>query len=140
MRDESKAFVVYKGIDEKKMKRQVEVRPFDDELEYLQDLVGGWLEHYVIDRKLDHLFIDMWIDEEGKLKDGLEPTFALMHEGKLYDVIFGNCVFSKYDLDGNTLGLSPDEVSHVIAFLNDCDVVGLIKKDGSTVPCLAVNK
>ena len=140
MRDESKAFVVYKGIDEKKMNRQVEVRPFDDALEYLQGLVGGYIEHYVIDSKLDHNFIDMWIDDEGKLKDGLAPTFALMHEGKLYDVIFGNCVFSKYDLDGNTLGLTPDDVSRVIGFLNDCNVVGLIKKDGSTVPCLSVNK
>ena len=140
MRNEKYAFAVYKGIDPKTLKRQIEVRPFDDELEYLQGLVGGYIEHYVIDDKLDHKFIDMWIDEEGKLKPDLEPTFALLHDGQLYDVIFGNCVFSKYDLDGNTLGLTPDDVSHVIAFLNDCDVVGLVKKDGSTVPCLSVNK
>lgn len=140
MRDESKAFVIYKGIDEKTMKRQVEVRPFDDELAYLQGLVGGFIEHYIIDDKLDRQMIDMWIDEEGKLKDGLVPTFALLHEGQLYDVIFGNCVFSKYDLEGNTLGLDPDEVSRVIGFLNDCDVVGLIKRDGSTVPSLSVDR
>jgi len=140
MKDETKAFVVYKGIDLSDNKRKIEVRPFDDELSYLQGLVGGYIEHYIISDELDYKFIDMWIDEEGKLKDGLTPTFALLHDHDLYDVIFGNCVFSKYDLDGNTLGLTPDEVSQVIKFLNDCDVVGLIKKDGSTVPALAVNK
>ena len=135
-----KGFLVYKGIDDKRLRRQIEIRPFKEPLEYLQGLVGGYLEHYIIDDKLDANYIDMWINEEGKLIEGLQPTFALLHDGELYDVIFGNCVFSKYDDEGNTLGLDEFEINRVIAFLNDCNVVGLTKKDGSTVPVLAVNK
>lgn len=132
------AFVVYKGIDQVKKRRQIEVVPFDPELKYLQKLVGGYIEHFIIDEGLNQFHIDMWIDEEGKFKEGLTPSFALMHDGQLYDVIFGNCVFSKYDGQGETFGLSLDEVNIVIKYLMDRDVVGLIKKDGSTVPALAV--
>lgn len=134
-----KAFVVYKGIDEDVKNRHIEVVPFDEKLEYLQGLVGGLIEHFIIDRDLDRLHIDMWIDDEGKLKEGLKPTFALLHDGKLYDYILGNCVFSKYTDQGETLGLSPDEVGIVTRWLHDQQVVGLVKRDGSSVPVLAVD-
>ena len=145
MVEQVKSFVVYKGIIEDRSKdrpirKQIEVVPFDPGLKYLQNLVGGYLEHYIIDEGLNELYIDMWIDEEGKLKDGLIPTFALCHDGQLIDVIFGNCVFSKYNREGETLGLNEDEVVTVLKYLEDLPIVGLLKKDGSTDPCLAVDR
>lgn len=143
-KDQPKVFVVYKGviIDQNKdpqIRRQIEVRPFKDDLHYLQELVGGYLEHFTIDEDLDRLHIDMWIDEEGKLKSDKVPTIALTHEGHLYDVIMGNCVFSKYDDTGETLGLSLDEMNLVIGWLHDHDIVQLVSKDGRTdIPVLAV--
>jgi len=144
MVEQVKAFVVFKGIIEDRsqdrpIRKQIEVVPFDPELKYLQNLVGGYIEHYIIDEGLNNQFIDMWIDEEGKLKDGLQPSFALCRDGQLYDVIFGNCVFSKYNREGETLGLDQDEVVVVLKYLEELPIVGLLKKDGSTVPCLAVD-
>lgn len=125
-------FVVYKGLKSNRERSvQVEIKPFKPELEYLQGLVGGFIEHYIIDRDLDRDQIDMWIDDEGKLKQ-LEPTWALMYQGGLYDVIFGNCVFSKYNREGETLGLNQDEVNRVIQFLLSRDKAELMDKSGGT--------
>ena len=134
MKDEKTVFVVYTGvkIDRSKVRpvrRQIEVRPFNDELKYLQNLVDGYLEHYVIDDDLDRIHIDMWINEEGKFREDFKPTIALTHEGKLYDVIMGPCVFSKYNDEGETLGLSLDEMNIVIDWINNQDIVGLMSRD-----------
>ena len=146
VKNDTKVFVVYKGIKmddtkDRPIRRQIEVRPFNNDLEYLQGLVEGYLEHYVIDDGLDRLHIDMWINEEGKFQEGLKPTIALTHEGQLYDVIMGNCVFSKYNEAGETLGLNPKEMCIVIDWLNDQDIVGLISRDGSPdIPVLKVER
>lgn len=132
--------VRYTGIDPDRMRRQVEVRPFYDGLEYLQKLVDGHIEHFVVDDKLDDLYIDMWINEEGKFREDFRPSFALVHDGKLYDVIVGPCLFTKYDDQGETHGLSLDEMNHVIEYLNDLEMVALVDKDGKQVPVLKVEK
>lgn len=124
-------FLVYKGL---KMADapylDVEEVPFNPELKYLQDLVGGFIEHYIIDKGLNSDYIDMWIDDEGKFKQ-LKPTWALMYQGGLYDVIFGNCVFSKYNRQGETLGLTADDVKKVLEFLDSRRVVELVGKEGN---------
>ena len=147
MKNEKKVFVVYKGVKvdkskERPVRRQIEVRPFNDELKYLQGLVDGHLEHYVIDDNLDKLYIDMWINDEGKLRDDFKPTIALTHEGKLYDVIMGPCVFSKYNDDGETLGLSLDEMNIVIDWINKQQIGGLISKDSQETdnPVIVVDR
>ena len=130
------SFVVYTGIEG--VRHQLTVVPFNSELKYLQSLVGGLIEHYIIDEELNDLHIDMWIDDEGKLKN-LKPTIALMNDGQLVDVIFGNCVFSKYNDEGETLGLEEYEVGIVDRWIREQDIVGLKDKDGHTFPCLAVD-
>ena len=50
MKNEKTVFVVYTGVKidkskERPVRRQIEVRPFNDELKYLQGLVDGYLEH-----------------------------------------------------------------------------------------------
>lgn len=138
-------FVVYKGIKidptkDRPIRRQIEVRPFEESLKYLQDLVGGYIEHFIIDPDLDRLHIDMWINEEGKFIEGLDPSIALCHEGRLYDVIMGNCVFSKYNDQGETLGLTLDEMNIVIDWVNNQKIVGLISNNGGPdQPVIAVD-
>ena len=127
-------FVIYKGLKENtEHSVEVEIKPFNEELHYLQSLVGGYLEHFIIDDDLDRQHIDMWIDEEGKLKmEELKPTWSLCDpQGNIYDVIFGNCVFSKYNDDGETLGLTIDEVHTVIDFLLSCPRGYLQHKDSN---------
>lgn len=123
-------FLVYKGVDREKLALECEIKPFNDELAYLQNLVGGYLEHYTISKQLDDLHIDMWIDEEGKLKDGLKPTWALADlDGKLIDIILGNCVFSKYNDQGETLGLCESDLDIVRHFLQISPIVEIVPRD-----------
>lgn len=140
---ETKCFVVYKGvdIDETKtppLRRHIEVVPFEDGLHYLQSLVDGHIEHYIIDKRLNAYHIDMWINEEGKFRDDFKPTFALLRDGKLVDAIVGPCVFSKYNDEGETLGLSLNEMNIVIDWIQNHEVVGLVSTDDTIHHCIAI--
>lgn len=132
-------FLVFNGVN---ATGGIEVinKPFNESLEALQKLVDGCIEHYVIDEDLNDNYIDMWINDEGKFRDDFKPMFALLHDGKLYDVIVGPCVFTMYDRDGNTLGLTSDAYNRVLNFLYSCPTCVVETKDGKSYPCLAVSK
>ena len=139
-----RCLVVYKGIviDETKdrpVRRHIEIVPFKDGLSYLQSLVDGYIDHYSISSKLDSLHIDMWINDEGKFRDDFSPTFALLRDGQLCDVIVGPCVFSKFNDEGETLGLSPDDVNIVIDWLQSQGIGGLVSKDGTSEPVIIID-
>lgn len=99
------------------------IEPFSEALESLQKQVGGHIESFFIEALEKH-HIDMWIDEEGKLKDGLKPTFAIMdRDDNLIDIIVGNCVFTRFDHEGNTYGLNQDDIDIVTEWLGSLPVV-----------------
>lgn len=136
--------VVYKGVlDEPertpRYNKQVLCIPFVDTLEYLQSLVGGSIEHFVIDEELDNQHIDMWINEEGKLIN-LPPSIALEYDGKLVDIIMGTCVFTKYDDEGNTLGLTLQETNIVSNWIRKQDMAMLKDDKDKSYPVLVVRK
>lgn len=118
---------------EKGLKHRIEFAPFNDDLHYLQKLVGGHIEHFNIADELYQQRIDLWIDEEGKIKHPNDPvTFALFDQKGEYliDYIIGNCVFSKFDDEGNTLGLTVPETKRIYDWLSRLDVVRM--KDTNT--------
>lgn len=119
---------------------ELKMEKFDDTLETLQRLVDGTIEHFVIDDELDEHFIDMWINDEGKFREDFKPKFALFHDGKLYDVIVGPCVFTMYDLEGETHGLTEDAMRRVREFLYKCPLVTLKTREGKMYTCLRVDK
>lgn len=108
------------------LQHQFEFAQFNDDLHYLQKLVGGHVEHFNIAEELYKQRIDMWIDEEGKIKHPTDPvTFALFDQSGDYliDYIIGNCVFSKFDDEGNTLGLTVPETKRIYEWLDRLEVV-----------------
>lgn len=109
------------------------VEPFNESLEALQEQVGGLIEHFIIDESLNDRRIDMWIDDEGKLK-GHKPTFLLCDkDGNPLDAIVGNCVFTKYDGDGNTFGLSQEDINIVMSWLGTLPFVPVHKNDDESL-------
>ena len=90
-----------------------EVREVEDiSLEYQKSIVGGWIELAYIDY-LNSKGIDMFCNEEGKLF-GLKPSIYLLDgEDNIYDVICGNVYFVSHDDDGNTIGLTDEQVEVV---------------------------
>lgn len=135
--------VIYEGVLVNEVDNKIvsvsKAKPFEDTLEYLQNLVGGYIEHFVIDEELNNQHIDMWINEDGKMQK-LKPTFALEYDGKLIDIIVGNCVFTKYDDEGNTLGLTIQETQIVSNWLASLPVGTLIDKNGKSVHVLVVGR
>ena len=65
------------------------------ELEYLQSQVGGLIELISWSDNLDSLGVDMWINEEGKLIEGLGATFIVVDkQEEIRDVIYGDVIFT----------------------------------------------
>lgn len=72
-----------------------------DMYQTLTSEVGGWLEHTIV--RIDGVTVDVWLDEEGKLKN-LEPNMLTD-----YDTLVGPLVFTGgADDAGKTLGITPE--------------------------------
>lgn len=78
-------------------------------LEDLQKIVGGYIEIPFLSRDFNENKIDTIINEEGKFIDGLEPEIAVIKDGKILDIIYGNCIFASHDHEGNTIELTEEQ-------------------------------
>ena len=102
-------------------------------LEYMQQVVGGFIERVGFNDCLNRLNIDMWINEEGKLIDELKPTFVIMgNKDNIIDLIMGDVLFTATDGEGNTIGLNDIQIQSIkkyfrkAAVLNDGTIVNII--------------
>lgn len=84
-------------------------------LEELQKIVGGYIEIPFLSRVFRDHAIDMIINEEGKFIEGLKAEIAIVDEehGKILDIVYGNCIFASHDNEGNTIGLTDEQVKVV---------------------------
>ena len=87
-------------------------------LDALQNEVQGYIEIPFLSEKLHDNLIDMIINEEGKFIDGLKVEIAVVHQGKIVDLVFGNVVFASFDMEGNTIGLTEEQIEFVKQELN----------------------
>lgn len=78
-------------------------------LDELQKIVGGYIEIPFLSRDFNENKIDTIINEEGKFIDGLEPEIAVIKDGKILDIIYGNCIFASHDQEGNTIELNEEQ-------------------------------
>lgn len=85
------------------------------ELEDLQKIVGGYIEIPFLGDKLLDNGIDTIINEEGKFIDGLKPEIAVVDEerGVILDIVYGNCIFASHDKEGETIGLTENQI-HIV--------------------------
>lgn len=75
-------------------------------------LDGGYLEHIQYNRRLVENKIDMWCDEEGKLKE-LAPEIVVFERetNKIVEVLVGPIVFTGSDGYGNSLPLTDAQIA-----------------------------
>lgn len=91
----------------KEPNKDLEIREIDElNLETMQNLVGGNIEHIVISESYK---IDAWCNEEGKIL-GLEPNVALLQNRKHLDTIMRTIFFTAFDYEGNTLSLTSNQI------------------------------
>lgn len=85
------------------------------ELEDLQKIVGGYIEIPFLSEKFFEHGIDIIINEEGKLIDGMKAEIAIVNEehGNILDIVYGNCIFASHDEEGNTIALNEEQIEMV---------------------------
>lgn len=85
-------------------------------LEDLQNIVGGYIEIPFLSQKFLEHDIDIIINEEGKFIEGMTPEIAVMKKGTntILDLVMGNCVFASHDEEGNTISLNDKQTKIVM--------------------------
>lgn len=100
---------------------EFEVKDIKGDLESLQYEVGGYIETPHIIPELYKAGIDMVINEEGKFVHDFDPEIAITNKDRdVMDVIYGPCVFTSYDSEGNTTAINDDQIEileTVLAFV-----------------------
>ena len=100
----------------------------------LRNAVGNWIEHVTFNRELDENGIDVWCDEEYRIKNS-KPTVVVIDDNrKTIDWLGGNLVFTakSRNYDGESYSLSEEQIiiiKYVLsrkAYLNSGDLVRLM--------------
>lgn len=95
--------IITKKVNEAPKVQEVEKLELAD----MQELVGGYIEH------LDCGGLDMWLNEEGKLH-GLLPNLVTFYGKEATDVVVGDVFFTACDDDGETIGLTDEQVDDIM--------------------------
>lgn len=108
---------------------ELKVQDIGTELEDLQKIVGGYIEIPFLSQKFFEHGIDIIINEEGKLIDGLKAEIAIVNEksGTILDIVYGNCIFASHDDEGNTVALTEEQIQIITEELET--VIGLMNKN-----------
>lgn len=83
--------------------------------EELRDAVGGWVERVTFNRELDENGIDVWCDEEYRLKD-LTPSVVIVDDNMtVVDWLGGNLAFTgkSRNCDGESYSLTTLQIEIV---------------------------
>jgi hypothetical protein len=84
------------------------------ELEDMQQVVGGLIESLYINMGFSKMRIDMFINEEGKLIQGMKPTAVMIGvDDSIVDVILGPILFTSTDKEGATIPLSEEQILYI---------------------------
>lgn len=90
---------------------KLEAKEIENTLEELQKIVGGYIEIPFLSEVFNNNEIDVIINDEGKFIDGLNPEIAVVYgeTGRVLDVVYGNCIFTNHDDEGNTTALTEEQ-------------------------------
>lgn len=92
--------------------RQLALKDIRHSLEALQEIVGGYIEIPFLSKIFFENDIDIIINEEGKLIEGLKPEIAVIKNGtnNILDLVYGTCIFASHDEQGNTVSLTEEQI------------------------------
>lgn len=79
--------------------------------EELSDAVGGYIERVTFNCELNDCGIDVWCDEEYRLKDTKPSVLIMTNDGGLVDWLGGNLVFTaRRGFDGESYSLADSQI------------------------------
>lgn len=106
---------------------QVEVKGNVVSYEELNGAVGGWIERVTFNRELQENGIDVWIDEEGKLKS-LTTTVVIESVMTCVEVLAGPLVFTGNKGDGESYALTDYQIECIKNVLSRVALFGEDRK------------
>ena len=94
----------------------LEEREINNTLEELQKIIGGYIEIPYLGEVFSENEIDVIINDEGKLIEGMRPEIAIVDEkeGKILDIVYGNCIFASHNEEGETIALNKEQIMVVL--------------------------
>lgn len=94
--------------------------PFEDGIEPLyRNIKCDAFDHSSAIDWLTERNLDLWVDDEGLLKNRF-PVFVFADDnGNISGYLVGNIVIQKHNEEGESLGLSPEECEEVFEWLQD---------------------
>lgn len=104
--------------------------------EFIRGAVDGYIERIPL-REFDKRHIDVWCNEEGKLRNDLDYTALLVYEGNPYDVVVGSLVFTRSTKGGKTVSLTDDDIEFIKKTFADAPYV--IDSKLTFVPLVELN-
>lgn len=128
--------IVIKRDEQDKLKAKMEEVNVDGvrlSLDKLQSLVGGYIELANFDDLMARKRVDMFCDEEGKMKRGCLPSIIVLNKNHdtILDAFVGNVVFAANDGNGNTVGLCEEQIDFIKKRLSEKLRVEIRSPDGS---------
>lgn len=109
------------------------IKDIEGDLKSLQEEVGGFITIAPHFQELTDMGIDIYADDEGLLKPEPFVNILVLTEDrkKVAAVLVGNLVFTSYDDEGNSKGLSQEQIDYIVNHLTHvtyCDRHGEAKK------------
>lgn len=89
---------------------ELKEKEIDNDLKSIQNEVGGYIEMPYLSKRLADKGINLIINEEGKILDLEKQLYVIDNKGNILDIIYGNCLFTSRNEDGDTVGLSQEQI------------------------------
>lgn len=96
------------------------VKDIKGDLQSLQNEVGGLLTLANYYEELEDIGVDIFADDEGLLKASPQVTLMITDKRnrmKVLTALVGNLILVSHDNEGNTIGLTDDQVDFIKAHL-----------------------
>lgn len=68
----------------------------------------------IVTRRFGKEYLDVYIDDEGALKEYNIPAIITKDDGKIVEVIYGNVFIASHDDEGNTISLTDAQIDAVM--------------------------
>lgn len=103
---------------------ETDIKPFQQGIDVLhEEIECSTIDHATSIDDLEDSNIDMWIDDEGLLKNRLPVFIFADEEGNMTGQIVGNIVFQSSDNWGESLGMTYEKAKSLIAWLDMHQIV-----------------
>ena len=90
----------------------LEILQVENSLETLQELVGGYIESVHVSKSLNGNYIDIIVNEEGRLL-GLDVSAIIYAHDVIIADLCGPIIFTSHDETGETVSLTNEQIDYL---------------------------